>query len=124
MVESAEKFNLIQIRLNLYLPHIHEDFFATWSRRSRSRSDQRWNVELPLVVDGMIVGVLAVAGVQNGVSVSTTLTAFAELVEPLEGQLGDMLAEREGRNVELAIAKDGEMNAPISDSVESPTIST
>ena len=87
LVESAEKFGFIQIRLNLYLPQIHEDFYATWNRRSTARTDQRWSVELPLVVEGAIVGVLSVIGVQDSTSVSSTLGAFAEIVEPLEMQL-------------------------------------
>ena len=33
MVESAERFNLTKIRLNLFLPRLHEDFFATWQRK-------------------------------------------------------------------------------------------
>ena len=95
LVESAEKFSFIQIRLNLYLPQLHEDFYATWSQRSTARPDQRWNVELPLVVDGAIVGVLAVTGVQEAVSVSPTLAAFAEIVEPLEAQLEHTLRKHE-----------------------------
>jgi len=101
LVESASKFKFTKIRLNLYLPHIHEDFFATWQRRSRSHSDQRWNVQLPLVVDGTIVGVLKVTGVQDGESVAPSLSAFAELVEPLELQLGEMLRKRELQNKAL-----------------------
>lgn len=95
LVESSEKFAFIRIRLNLYLPHLHEDFYATWQRKSRSRSDQRWNVQLPLVVDGMIVGVLAVTGVQTDTSVSPSLASFAELIEPLESQLAAMMLEQE-----------------------------
>ncbi len=101
LVESASKFNFTKIRLNLYLPHIHEDFFATWQRRSRSRSDQRWNVQLPLVVDGTIVGILKVTGVLEGESVSPSLSGFTELIEPLEAQLGEMLRKRELQNLAM-----------------------
>lgn len=94
LIESSNKFNLIRIRLNLYLPQLHEDFFATWQRRSRARSDRRWSAELPLVVDDTVVGVLSVVGVQQGGSVASTITDFAELVYPLEGQLEQILQAR------------------------------
>lgn len=122
LVESAEKFNFIQIRLNLYLPHLHEDFYANWSRRSRSRSDQRWHVELPLVVEGAIVGVLSVTGVQNGKSVSPSLAAFAELVEPLESQLSHRLKEHERTNASPSSSEKND--SPLSDSIESSTATT
>ncbi len=91
LVEAAEKFNLMKIRLNLYLPRLHEDFFATWQRRSTSRTDRRWSVELPLVVDNTVVGTLSVSGVQDGGSVAPSLTALSDIVEPLEMQLESVL---------------------------------
>lgn len=126
LVESASKFNFTKIRLNLYLPQIHEDFFATWQRRSRTRSDQRWNVQLPLVVDGTIVGVLKVTGVQNGESVSPSLSGFAELIEPLESQLGEMLRRRELLNQKLREENEKKadeaaaIESDLSDAVTSP----
>ena len=92
LVESAEKFNVVQIRLNLYLPHIHEDFYATWSQRSFARSEHRWSIDLPLVVNDTVVGTLAVSGVQAG-SVLPTLGAFAEIMEPMEAQLEHILRD-------------------------------
>ena len=128
LVESAGKFNFTKIRLNLYLPHIHEDFFATWQKRSRTHSDQRWNVQLPLVVDGTIVGVLKVTGVQDGESVAPSLSAFAELIEPLESQLGEMLRKRELQNKAMSNEQeiettDAAIEGTVSDVVE-PTITT
>lgn len=94
LVESADKYDLIKIRLNLYLPQLHEDFFATWQRRSRARVDRRWTAELPLVVDNRVVGVLSVVGVQTNGSVAPTLIDFSEMVAPLELQLEETLQTR------------------------------
>ena len=94
LVESADRYQLIKIRLNLYLPQLHEDFFATWQRRSRSRSDRRWTAELPLVVDSSVVGVISVVGVQTQGSVAPTLIDFCELVLPLEQHLEELLRTR------------------------------
>ena len=30
LVESAERFGITQLKLNLYLPQLHEDFHASW----------------------------------------------------------------------------------------------
>ncbi len=95
LIESAENFNLMRIRLNLYLPRLHEDFFATWQRRSRTRADRRWTAEVPLIVDNTVVGTLSVTGVQNGGSVAPILAEFAELIKPLEQELADVLEQHE-----------------------------
>lgn len=120
LVESAEKFHLIHVRLNLYLPQIHEDFFATWSQPSDARAEQRWNVDIPLVVDGAIVGVLAVTGVQEQDSVSPTLAAFAELIEPLESHLGEQLEKHKTRTSVPKRPQD-EATLPVDDPLDSPT---
>ena len=83
----------MKIRLNLYLPQLHEDFYATWQRRSTSRVERRWSTEIPLVVDNAVVGTLSVVGVQVGGSIAPVLVAFSELVEPLESQLTEVLEE-------------------------------
>lgn len=93
LVESSEKFNLMKIRLNLYLPQLHEDFYATWQRRSTSRVERRWSTEIPLVVDNTVVGTLSVVGVQGGGSIAPVLVSFSELIEPLEDQLAAVLEE-------------------------------
>jgi hypothetical protein len=85
----------MRIRLNLYLPRLHEDFFATWQRRSRTRADRRWTAEVPLIVDNTVVGTLSVTGVQNGGSVAPILAEFAELIKPLEQELADVLEQHE-----------------------------
>ena len=115
LIESAKKFNLMKIRLNLYLPQLHEDFFATWTRRSTSRADRRWSAEIPLVVDDAVVGTLSVVGVQDGGSVAPVLSAFAELVEPVESQLAQVLDEHQKR--QRAMAMDGD---DVPTSVEEP----
>ena len=97
LVEAAERFNLIKIRLNLYLPQIHEDFFATWHQRSPSRSARRWSMEIPLTVEDEVAGFLYVSGVQESGSTSRLIADFAELIEPLESQLAEIAAaHREG----------------------------
>ena len=90
-MESAERFNLVKIRLNLYLPQLHEDFFATWQHSSRARGDHKWSADVPLTVDDRVVGILSVTGLQDEGSVSGVMAGFVQLIEPLEVQLAEVL---------------------------------
>jgi UDP-GlcNAc:undecaprenyl-phosphate/decaprenyl-phosphate GlcNAc-1-phosphate transferase len=93
LVESADRFGLINIKLNLYLPHLHEDFHATWSSPSNTEHLQKWRMDLPLVAGDMIVGSLAVVGIQpSNSSASNRLTEFLDFLEPVEAQLAQILA--------------------------------
>lgn len=90
LVESADRFNLTKIRLNLYLPHLHEDFYATWSRRAAG-GHKTWRIDLPLVADGMTIGYLHVIGNQDPRATSAQLSSFLDFIEPLESQIHELL---------------------------------
>lgn len=93
LVESAERFNLCRIRLNLHLPQLHEDFFGTWQQRENDKAvDRKWSMEIPLTVDDDVVGFLYVSGIQSTGSSRRVLADFAEFIEPLESQLRTVVA--------------------------------
>jgi UDP-GlcNAc:undecaprenyl-phosphate GlcNAc-1-phosphate transferase len=92
LVESAERFSLTRIRLNLYLPHLHEDFYATWRRRAAGTAGKAWRMELPLVANGMSVGYLHVTGDQDSRTASAQLASFLDFIEPLEAQIVELLS--------------------------------
>ncbi|MDZ4821358.1 MAG: MraY family glycosyltransferase [Planctomycetota bacterium] len=93
LVESAERFRLTRLQLNLYLPHLHEDFYATWKQKECIGAPNRtWRMDLPLVVDGMAVGNLHVVGDQDERGASVQLATFLDFVEPLEAQIQELLA--------------------------------
>jgi hypothetical protein len=92
LVESAERFSLTRIRLNLYLPHLHEDFYATWRRRAAGTAGKAWRMELPLVANGMTVGYLHVTGDQDSRTASAQLASFLDFIEPLEAQIVELLS--------------------------------
>ena len=91
LLESTERFGLIHLRLNLHLPDLHEDFYATWRVRTRSRTDGRWTVELPLVVEGRTIGTLIAVGVRLESTVAPSLLDFSDLVAQLERELGQIV---------------------------------
>ena len=93
LVESAERFGITQLKLNLYLPQLHEDFHASWKSPEADNSQQQWRLQLPLTTSDMIVGSLNVVGTQNpNRAASAQLTEFLDFLEPLEAQLASLLA--------------------------------
>lgn len=91
LVESAERFNLTKLRLNLYLPHLHEDFHATWKRKHAPSGNQAWQLDIPLSAAGMTIGTLNVVGLQDPRAASVQLAQFLDFLEPLESQIHEML---------------------------------
>jgi UDP-GlcNAc:undecaprenyl-phosphate GlcNAc-1-phosphate transferase len=93
LVESAERFGITHLKLNLYLPQLHEDFHASWKSPHEDSSQQQWRLQLPLTTSDMIVGSLNVVGTQNpNRAASAQLTEFLDFLEPLEAQLASLLA--------------------------------
>jgi UDP-GlcNAc:undecaprenyl-phosphate GlcNAc-1-phosphate transferase len=87
LVEAAERFHVVKMRLNLSLPRLHEDFYATWHRSGHQRRELLWQTDIPLVVDGQPIGRLCVTGQPNADSASSAMSQFVEVVEGLESQL-------------------------------------
>lgn len=92
LIESADRFKLVKIRLNLHVPHLHEDFYATWSHNAKRDRDRQWRAEIPLNVDGANVGRLAVVGIRGDEPASASVSAFLDFVEPLELQLQSVIS--------------------------------
>jgi UDP-GlcNAc:undecaprenyl-phosphate GlcNAc-1-phosphate transferase len=112
LVESAERFNLTRIRLNLYLPHLHEDFYATWRRRAAAAAaNKAWRMDLPLVANGMTVGSLHVAGDQDSRTASAQWASFLDFIEPLEAQIVELLSIKPAHLVTPAAAAAGGVEA-------------
>ncbi len=65
LIESAERFGIKQLKLNLYLPHLHEDFHASWKAPNQDPTQQQWRLQLPLTTSEMIIGSLDVIGIQS-----------------------------------------------------------
>jgi len=91
LVESAERFQLISIRLNLYLPRLHEDFYATWKRESDRNKDETWRTDVPLLHDGVNVGRLSVVGVSSDAGALADIGELLDFVDSLEGQVCRLL---------------------------------
>ena len=105
LVESAQKFHLVKMQLNLSLPRLHESFYATWSKPGRHSKDLSWQADIPLIVDGQSVGRLHVTGLQNEEYASKEMNQFIDFVETLELQLNLLIHQEVARIEECSTQK-------------------
>ncbi len=87
LTESAEKLALCEIRLDVNLPRVQEGYHAFWEWPAIHEYQQRWRMEIPLVIDDQIIGYLTVVGQHSGPSAHEDLARFLVLFETFEVQL-------------------------------------
>ena len=102
LVESADRFGLAQITLNLHSPTLHEDFFATWKRAEKPDADAAWHISVPIEMRGQTAGRLRVVGDPTGGSVAEQLQEFLDFVDVLQTHVADLVHHvgKDSRQVE------------------------
>ena len=97
IVESAEEYHLIRIKLTLDMPAIHESFYADWesSQQTSSSTGYVWRLTHPLMVDGQLVGQLDLSGVAQKEGKPSTLGQIVQALEFLEPIEDDIRRIRE-----------------------------
>ena len=98
LVEATDRFDLVKMRLNLSVPQLHENFFATWRSDKQAVKDQLWQLEVPFVVEGRPIGTLSVSGQQTEEGASARIGEFLDFVEQFESQLQSLIAFEQSRN--------------------------
>jgi len=93
LVESADKFNLTQIDLDVNLPAAREGYNATWKRPAQPADGDCWRIEIPLVTADHPIGRLKIAGRSNGQSACENVERLLDLLEPFETQLQQLMVE-------------------------------
>ena len=86
LVESAARFNLAKIRLNVHLPHCHEDFYSQWSSEGTLRDQESWQLKLPLHCGGETIGKLEIQG-HDSEDAAARMSEFIEFFQSLESEL-------------------------------------
>jgi UDP-GlcNAc:undecaprenyl-phosphate/decaprenyl-phosphate GlcNAc-1-phosphate transferase len=89
--EAAAKLHLNRVFVDLNLPALHENLSATWERPGFCDRERCWQVDLPLMVTGHMVGRLVAVSVRNGAPMCREIEPVFELVEAVESQLGAFL---------------------------------
>lgn len=104
LTESAERLKLAWIDLDLNLPAFQEGYNASWEKASLDGSERLWRLDLPLLLNGRVVGRLRVAGVRNGGSVGLNIEQVVELMEQFEDRMRRIAESSDALGVGAAIA--------------------
>jgi len=93
LTESADKLGLTMIRLNINAAAIQETYSGSWHSPNDRDPGNRWEMKLPLLVAGHTIGVLEIAGENNGHSNLETIELVQDILEPFELRLKDFAEE-------------------------------
>jgi UDP-GlcNAc:undecaprenyl-phosphate GlcNAc-1-phosphate transferase len=111
IIESADSYQLVRLKLIIHIPGLHEDYFASWnsSRNRRNIEERIWQVSHPLIVDDVVVGHLEIAGVPE--STSSTLDHIIQILDFLEPIEEDVSYIMKGIEVDRAAVRIGQTSA-------------
>ncbi len=85
LVTFAEEHDLSMIQLNVNLPALNEEYHAVWKRKHSGEPDHMWHTTVPLLVDGLTVGRLRLAGLPLAeTSVCTWMTSLIDGLRDFE----------------------------------------
>lgn len=93
LTSFARRFDLHYIQLNVNVPSAHEEFHADWKSPTLSRGADAWTSEVPLMLDGMIVGRLKFSGVAPGRKVFSHVGDLVAALGNVENTIRDLLAD-------------------------------
>ena len=118
IVESAETYKLLKIKMTIDMPAIHESFYANWEskRNSKAPSERTWRLTHPLVVDGEMVGQIDMSGISDPERHESTLSQIVDALEFLEPIEEDIRRIREHISLDVTPVRVGSQQAePLSD---------
>ncbi len=120
LVESADRFGVCQIQVNLNVPRLHEDFYATWSRGRAADSERSWHLNLPIRLGEAHVGRLRVTGERTWGSITDQLQEFLDFVEALQQQLPGIVEPRPSTAADETLRDDASESISSSPYVHAP----
>lgn len=87
LTQVTEKYDLMELRLNLYIPTLHENYYADWQSPQPFEPERVWRVDRPLVCDGLVIGNVVARGRTNDTGGSAGVIDFLEYAESLDEQI-------------------------------------
>ncbi len=87
LVEFSEKHSIAKVNLDLNMPWLHEGFHANWHRNKMPEFSERWNVKLPLLHEGRVLGRLEFVGRHAGQETYAVLARLTELLESIQPEI-------------------------------------
>ncbi|HIE99153.1 MAG TPA: undecaprenyl/decaprenyl-phosphate alpha-N-acetylglucosaminyl 1-phosphate transferase [Fuerstia sp.] len=93
LTQFAERFEMDTVELMVNLPLIGEEYHASWKRKTKTEAHEEWKSEIPLIVQGMRVGHLRVAGAVGEGSICKWMSDLIGGLEAFEFELASLIQE-------------------------------
>jgi UDP-GlcNAc:undecaprenyl-phosphate GlcNAc-1-phosphate transferase len=93
--EAAPVYNLVGLKLNVNIPHLHESFFASWRASEATAEEGLWRMALPLICGDRPVGRLLVEGKSAGAQCLAEMQQVLDFLEPLEAEIARIVDDVE-----------------------------
>lgn len=90
LVDYAQRFDLTSVWLNVNVPAVHEEYHAHWQRRGGDEW-QLWQIQVPLVHQGVTIGKLGLAGRAGADSQFAWMSELIEGLTPFQALLTDLV---------------------------------
>jgi UDP-GlcNAc:undecaprenyl-phosphate GlcNAc-1-phosphate transferase len=90
LIESADKFSVNTIRLDVNMPAFHEGYHGSWVRPTRRDDSDLWRTEIPLHAGERVIGRLTITGDREGISACEVIERLMDLLQPFEAQMLDL----------------------------------
>jgi UDP-GlcNAc:undecaprenyl-phosphate GlcNAc-1-phosphate transferase len=85
LIDHAETWQLLHLRLDVNAPALHEGFHARWDCREQEAEPlNRWRMEMPLTANGMVLGRLDLAGLQSEEPVWRQVAAVTRIMDEFD----------------------------------------
>lgn len=95
LTTHAEDLKLQSMCLDVNAPAIHESYHARWGRSSREEEmTTLWRAELPLMVNGQVIGRLELTGLPDEQPISSKVATLSTWVEAFEIALSRLTESR------------------------------
>ncbi|MCA9189810.1 MAG: undecaprenyl/decaprenyl-phosphate alpha-N-acetylglucosaminyl 1-phosphate transferase [Planctomycetales bacterium] len=90
ILESTERFQLVQVRLNVHLARVHEDFYAAWKTEKEFETEETWQIDRPFMLHGSVAARLQVRGRISESDGGRMMSEFLEFAETLAPQISEI----------------------------------
>jgi hypothetical protein len=91
LTEFAERFDLVEAKLNIHMPEIGEDYHASWIRKEPAAELELWRTDIPLAVNDVTIGRLSITGARKAGSVCLSVSDVIGELRVFESQLAELL---------------------------------
>lgn len=95
MIESAEEYQLVRMKLTIHIPALSEDYYASWDalREHKKQAGKIWQIAHPLIVDGETVGRLELGGLPSEGSSMPHMVQVLDFLEPIEDDIRQIMEQ-------------------------------